>query len=184
MLKSKICLTGILVLAFLVSLPSCSKEKQQQPTQQGASSGQSAQAAPQQSAQETAAASQPGEAAAEPSQAAQEPPAATATIPASSKPSGTQATEKHVLRIANYAGTLVTASVNGVWVGQWDAHSDSPLESVVQGKNQLTIELQAEPKNTLGVEVSAQRAGQWVNLLRLNFQGKAAGTYTYSFVAR
>jgi len=34
------------------------------------------------------------------------------------------------------------------------------------------------------IELWAQRAGERVNLLRLNFQGKVAGKYTYSFFAK
>ena len=102
-----------------------------------------------------------------------------------SHPSGPLATEKHVLNINNYAGTSLTVSVNGTWVGQWDTHSGSiPLDSVVQGKNELTVELQGQPQNTVTLEVWAKRPAGDVNLLRLNFQGKATGTYPYSFVAR
>ena len=86
--------------------------------------------------------------------------------------------------VESTAGTAVTVSINGVWVGQWDTHSgDIPLESVVQGKNDVTIELQGQPQNVVTLEVFAQRAGSSVNLLRLNFQGKT-GTQNYSFVAR
>jgi hypothetical protein len=88
------------------------------------------------------------------------------------------------MKLANFAGTPVTVSINGVWVGQWDTHSgDIPLESVVQGKNDVTIELQGQAQNTVTLEVFAQRSGGAVNLLRLNFQGKT-GTQNYSFVAR
>jgi hypothetical protein len=105
--------------------------------------------------------------------------------PSPRQPSGAPATEKHTLSLTNYAGTPVTISINGVWVGEWDTHSGTiPLESVVQGKNELTVELQGQPQNQVMGEVYAQRGGSGVNLLRLNFQGKAPGKYTYSFVAR
>lgn len=111
-------------------------------------------------------------------------PAATSAA-SRGQPSGPLATEKHTLNVNNYAGTPVTISINGAWVGQWDTHSGTiPLESVVQGKNELTVELQGQPQNQVTTEVWAQRAGGGVNLLRLNFQGKAAGRYTYYFVAR
>jgi hypothetical protein len=40
------------------------------------------------------------------------------------------------------------------------------------------------PGGQVTVEVYANRDGQNVNLLRLNFQGKPAGSYTYYFAAR
>ncbi len=98
---------------------------------------------------------------------------------------GAPATEKHTLIINNYAGTPLIVSVNGKWVGQWDAHTGAiPLDSVVQGKNELTIDLQGDPKNGVTLEVWAKRPEGDVNLLRMNFQGKTAGKYTYTFVAR
>ncbi len=75
-------------------------------------------------------------------------------------------------------------TVNAVWVGQWDADTNVPLESVVQGKNEMVVELQDEPKSWVTLEVNSDRTGQNVNLLRLNFQGKAKGAYNYAFVAR
>jgi hypothetical protein len=115
-----------------------------------------------------------------------------ATIAAAPKPasSGSQpgaplATEKHALSLTNFAGTAVTISLNGAWVGQWDTHSgEIPLPSVVQGKNELTVEVQGQPQNQVMMEVNARRPEGSVNLLRLNFQGKPAGTYTYYFVAK
>lgn len=101
------------------------------------------------------------------------------------KPRGPLGTEKHTLNITNHAGTPLTVNVNGTWVGQWDTHSGTiPLDSVVQGKNELSVELQGQPQNQVTIEVWAQRPAGAVNLVRLNFQGKAAGTYTYYFVAR
>jgi hypothetical protein len=98
---------------------------------------------------------------------------------------GAPATEKHTLVVTDYAGTPVTVSVNGTWVGQWDANTgEVPLDSVVQGKNELTLELQGEPKNQITLDVWAKRPAGDVSLLRMNFQGKAKGTYKYSFVAR
>lgn len=108
--------------------------------------------------------------------------AATLAIPAKS---GGPPVEKHNLNVNDYAGTAVTISVNGAWVGQWDTNSGMiPLESVVHGKNELSVELQGQPQNTVTVELWAQRTEGSVNLLRLNFQGKAAGKYIYSFVAK
>ncbi len=110
---------------------------------------------------------------------------AAAIASAPNHPGGPVATEKHTLNVSNFAGTPLTVSVNGTWVGQWDTHSGAiPLDSVVQGKNELTVELQGQPQNTVTLEVSAQRPAGAVNLLRLNFQGKAPSTYTYYFVAR
>jgi hypothetical protein len=104
------------------------------------------------------------------------------TLPASQ---GAPATEKHTLSLTNFAGTPVTVSVNGTWVGQWDANTGAiPLDSVVQGKNELTLELQGAPQGQVSLEVWAKRSEGDVNLLRLNFQGKPAGKYTYTFVAR
>lgn len=98
---------------------------------------------------------------------------------------GAPATEKHTLNVDNYAGTPLIVSVNGKWLGQWDTHSGAiPLDSAVQGKNELTVDLQGEPKNTVTLEVWAKRPGGDVNLLRMNFREKAAGKYTYTFVAR
>jgi len=105
-----------------------------------------------------------------------------ATMPASQ---GAPATEKHTLTVGNYAGTPLTVSVNGTWVGQWDTNSGYiPLDSVVQGKNELTLDLQGDPKGAVTLEVWAKRPEGDVNLLRMNFQGKTAGKYTYTFVAR
>jgi hypothetical protein len=104
------------------------------------------------------------------------------TLPASQ---GAPATEKHTLSMTNFAATPVTVSVNGTWVGQWDTNTGSiPLDSVVQGKNELTLELQGAPQSQVSLEVWAKRSEGDVNLLRMNFQGKPAGKYTYTFVAR
>jgi hypothetical protein len=115
--------------------------------------------------------------------------ATIATVPRSggsaSQPSGPPASEKHTFSLYNVSGTAVTISVNGGWVGEWDASSGTiPLASVVQGKNELTVELQGQPQNQVTTEVWAQRSEGLVNLLRLNFQGKAPGKYTYSFFAK
>ncbi len=185
MYKKKIHLTGILTLMWAASLASCSKEASQQPAPQASSSSQASAQQPQQ----TSATPQSPQAPGAPQQTAaptQSPQSGSAGAASSSgaRPSRPAATEKHWLRLTNYAGTAVTVSINGVWVGQWDAHSgDIPLESVVQGKNDLTVELQGQPQNQVTLEVFAQRAGNGVNLLRLNFQGKT-GTQNYSFVAR
>lgn len=97
---------------------------------------------------------------------------------------GPLATEKHTLYVGD-PGTPVTVSVNGTWVGQWDTNTGAiPLDSVVQGKNELTLELQGQPPSPISVEVYAKRASGDVLLLRMNLQAKAKGTYTYTFVAR
>jgi hypothetical protein len=102
-----------------------------------------------------------------------------------SQSSGTPATEKHTLIVTEDTGTAVIISINGTWVGQWDAYSGTiPLEAGVHGKNELTVELQGQPQNRVMVELWAQRTEGLVNLLRLNFQGKGAGKYTYPFVAK
>lgn len=78
----------------------------------------------------------------------------------------------------------MTVSLNGNWIGQWDSHTSAPLDTVLQGKNDLTVELADQPNNTVTLEVYARRGNDDVNLLRLNFQGKAKGSYNYSFAAR
>ena len=98
---------------------------------------------------------------------------------------GGPAAEKHTLNVTDYAGTAVIISLNGAWVGQWDANTgDIPLDSVVHGKNELTVELQGQPQNQVTVELWARRTEGNVNLLRLNFRGKSSGKYTYSFFAK
>lgn len=154
------------------ALVACSKEPS---TQQSPPPAQPAQPAP------------PAQTAPQSAQPSAQPAAAPAPAPSAAPagtPSGPQATEKHYLKLANYSGTAVTISLNGNWIGQWDSHAEAPLDSVVQGKDNLTVELADQPNNTVTVEVFAQREGQYVNLLRLNFAGKAKGTYNYSFVAR
>jgi hypothetical protein len=54
----------------------------------------------------------------------------------------------------------------------------------MQGKNELKIDLGQPPNNQVSVEVYAERGWQNVNLLRLNFQGKPARSYTSYFAAR
>ncbi len=182
MTRTRILSTGILFLAFVVGLAACSKETPQPKTQQAAPAQQPAQQpTPQPSAQ-----SQPAQTttSAAPSAPAPAPATAQPAATATGKPTGPLATEKHSLAITNHSGTAVTVSMNGQWLGQWDSHANAPLDSVVQGKNELIVELQAEPKNTVQLYVNVSRAGQTVNLLRLNFQGKPAGTYNYTFVAR
>lgn len=161
-----ICLIAILMFVSTALFVSCSK----QPAQQQAASS-----AP------------PAAPASRPAQPAPAPPATQPTAApniSTGKPAGPLATEKHTLTIINYAQAAVTATVNGVWVGQWDAHTSVPLDSVVQGRNELKIDLAQQPNTEVRVEVDAERGGQKVNLLRLNFQGKPAGSYTYYFAAR
>ncbi len=179
MSKTRMFSIAILLFFCFAWLAACSKETPQPKTEQAA-----------QTTQPPAQASTPQ---AQPAQTVS-PPASTqpatpigATQPASTtsgKPAGPLATEKHSLGLTNYGGTAITVSINGQWVGQWDAHASAPLDSVVQGKNEVTVELQGQPNNTVTLEVNTVRSGQTVNLLRLNFQGKPAGTYNYYFVAR
>ena len=129
------------------------------------------------------------------------PPARSATPPSSSQPSaasaqsvpvnlsaavpnGPAATEKHYLSLTNYSNVPVTATLNGAWIGQWDSSSSVPLDSVLQGKNEIKIDLAQQPNAEILLEINAQRNGQTVNLLRLNFGNKPAGSYTYYFAAR
>ena len=99
------------------------------------------------------------------------------------KVTGTPATEKYHLRLTNYAKVPVTVSINGEWIGQWDNSADVPLESVLQGKNQLTVELASEPKSTVTIDIATKRDNNAVTILSLNFQGQT-GTHTYTFVAK
>ena len=166
------CLIAILMLVSTALFLSCSKQPAQQ---QAASSAPPA-------AQPTAPASRPAQPA--PAPAATPQPASPPPNISTGKPAGPLASEKHTLTISNYAQAAVTATLNGVWVGQWDAHTIVPLDSVVPGRNELKIDLAQQPNNEVRVEVDAERGGQKVNLLRLNFQGKPAGSYTYYFAAR
>ncbi len=164
-------LTAVLILVCVISLASCSKVPAPQQDQKAPPSSETQRPStappPQSQAPQQAPASQP-----------QQAPAATPAVPP-----GALATEKYRLNVVDYAKTPVTVSVNGQWVGQWDSHTDVPLESVVSGKNQLTVELQGTPDNQLTVTVYTNRAGQNVNLLSLNFQGKT-GTQNFTFVAK
>jgi len=171
MKRAEIALLSASVIVSAALFASCSKETQPQeaPTP-SRPSAQSATPAAQ------AAQPEPGDAATAPGE--------TAAEESAQKPAGNKATEKHALALSNYSGVAVTVSLNGEWVGQWDAHANAPLDSVVRGKNDLVVELQDEPKNSVTIEVNAVRGGGNVNLLRLNFQGKKAGKYTYNFVAR
>ncbi len=176
MKRSRVFWVGVVVVACSGLMMSCSKETPQPQTQQTTSPpNPPAQASTQPAPQASQTAQPEGASAATQSEAASSPLAG---------PGGPAATEKHSMKLTNYAGTAVTVTLNGEWIGQWDSHAESPLDKVVQGKNQLVVELQDEPKNAVTLEVYAQRAGNWVNLLRLNFQGKAKGSYTYTFVAR
>ena len=107
--------------------------------------------------------------------------AATATPPG--KPSGPPATEKYELKLTNYSKVSVTVSVNGEWLGQWDQNAVVPLQPVIQGKNQVTVELGGKPDNDCTVYVVAKRGNQDVTVMTLSFQGQT-GTHTYTFVAK
>ncbi|MGE5327633.1 MAG: hypothetical protein ACM3NO_11385 [Deltaproteobacteria bacterium] len=100
------------------------------------------------------------------------------------KPAGPAATEKHKLDFTNYSKVAVTVTLNGTWIGQWDSNISVPLDQVVAGKNSLVVELADTPKSECLLEISARRNDQDVNLLKLNFQDKAKGTYNYAFAAR
>jgi hypothetical protein len=58
-----------------------------------------------------------------------------------------------------------------------------PVERVVQGQNTLTVDLASEPANELKLDLQAERGGDWVPLLTLNFKGKT-GRQTIPFVAK
>lgn len=165
--------TGTLLLVLVLSVISCSKETTQ-PQPPAAS-----QPAAQPAAQSAPQAQQP---AAEPAAAPPQPAATSAATAA--RPAGIRATEKYSLSLANYSKTAVTVSLNGAWIGQWDANTSVPLDQVVVGKNDLTAELADTPKNEVRLEIWTKRDGQDVNLLRLNFQDKPKGTYNYAFAAR
>ena len=175
MRKTKIHMIGASCVASLVLLASCSSEKPQQTTQQTT-------APAQQQAQQPTPSTQPAATQTQPQTATTQPAAAPAAAP-SGKVTGAPTTEKYRLYISNNAKLPVTVSVNGEWVGQWDGNTDVPLESVVQGKNQLTVELQGEPKTELKVNIYTSRGGQSVYLLSLDFNGKT-GTNNFTFVAK
>ncbi|MGB8475312.1 MAG: hypothetical protein WCE61_14610 [Candidatus Acidiferrum sp.] len=99
-------------------------------------------------------------------------------------PSGPKATEAHTLSVTDYAKVAVTVSLNGAWVGQWDSSNRVPLDTVVQGKNELKVDVPQKPDNTLIIDIYARRGQQDVSLLSISFQGKQPGSYTYYFVAR
>ena len=154
---------AVAVVLGLLTLSSCSKE---QPKQEAAPPAEEQQPATTQPTEK------PAETATQSTESAQ--PAVTANA----------ATEKHWILVTNYANTPVTVSLNGQWVGQWDVSSGwIPLESVVKGKNDLTVEVEGEPKNTVTVEVGADRGGTTVNLIKLNYKDKP-GKHTASFVAK
>jgi hypothetical protein len=154
-------------LACLASFNACSR---------GASKPAQAPAAGEQTAAAPSAA-RPSEG---PVQPAVAPPSSTA---ATTPPAGPFATEKHRLRITDYAKTPIAVTLNGEWVGQWDDNISVPIDHVLQGKNALTVEVTGEPTNDLKLEIQAERSGDWVSLLDLNFKGKT-GTQNIAFSAR
>src|SRR5579864_5019696 len=97
--------------------------------------------------------------------------------------SGPRATEKYVLDLTDYANVPVTVKINGQWVGQWDNHANIPLDMVVKGENELTVDLASEAKNTVTVNINTVRDGKGVSIVSLNFQGQS-GSHTSTFVAR
>ena len=58
-----------------------------------------------------------------------------------------------------------------------------PIARAAGGKTNLTVEIPSEPKGTVTVNIYANRNGQEVSILSLNFQGKS-GTQTFSFMAK
>lgn len=154
---SRTTLLTVFVLALVVALTACSKHEKASSSQQQ---------------NPPATSSQPG-------QGGQS--AATAAQPANTN--GPRATDKYVLDLTNYAKVPVTIKVNGQWVGQWDNHANIPLDMVVKGENQLTVDLASQPQNTVTVNINTTRDGQGVSILSLNFQGQS-GTHTATFVAR
>jgi VCBS repeat-containing protein len=155
---------SLILIACLVALSACSKQEK-------ASSGQQ---------QNPPASSQPAQGGQSASTAT-----ANASAPpnAGQEPNGPRASDKYVLDLTNYAKVPVTVKVNGQWVGQWDNHANVPLDMVVKGENQLTVELAGQPQNTVTVNINTTRDGQGVSILSLNFQGQS-GTHTATFVAR
>jgi hypothetical protein len=165
---------ALIIVGALLLAAACSKDQTPQPAaQSSAAATPAAQTQPSAPAASQAPSPDPAQTNAPAAQ-----PAATAGA------AGATAIEKHKVIITNYAGTDVTVSVNGNWVGQWNATATAPLDQVLKGKNQLTVELQDTPKAVLNIEVFAKRDNDDVNLLRLQFQGKQKGTYNYTFYAR
>ncbi len=144
-----------LILVAFICFVSCSRETTQQPAEEAGPLSQT-------SAQPSAAPSQPA------------PSPEAAAVPLK---------EKYRLYITNRGNTPVTVSLNGEWVGHWDANVDAPLESVVLGKNELTVELPDAPQKELRVNVYTRKGGESVNLLSLNFEGKS-GVHTHVFVVK
>jgi len=161
----------ILLLLSLVMLGCSGAASKKQEGQPNSS------AQPQQTGSQTQAGPAPS-----PSTPAQPPADAQASAGPVAGKGGPAATEKHRMRMTNYAQVPVTITVNGEWLGQWDQTVDVPLQAV-QGKNQLTVELAGEAKGIVTVLIVANRGGQDVNLMTLNFQGQT-GTHTYTFVAK
>jgi VCBS repeat-containing protein len=166
---SRIALSFVLA-TFIVAITACSKQEKSSSGQQ-----QSPSAAP---SSQTAPATPPSHGSATPAQ-----PAASGTSNAEGKPTGPAATEKYVLNLTNYSKVPVTIKVNGQWVGQWDDSANVPLDMVVKGNNELTVEVASEPKNTVTVDVNTTRDGRGVTIMSLNFQGQT-GTHTSTFVVR
>jgi hypothetical protein len=110
-------------------------------------------------------------------------PASSANVSVA-KTSGPPATEKHTLNLTDYSKVGVTVTLNGGWVGQWDSSVNVPLDTVLLGKNELKVDVPQKPDGIVTVEIFAQRGQDKVNLLRLNFQDKPPGSYTYYFAAR
>jgi hypothetical protein len=110
-------------------------------------------------------------------------PTVTSNTPAGT-PGGHPATEKCTLYVTNYSKVPATVTLNGTWIGEWDASTSVPLDTALQGKNELKVELSQQPKGTLNMEVDARRGEQNVNLLHMTFDSKPPGTYTYYFAAR
>jgi sRNA-binding protein len=159
----------------LVLLTSCSSETSQQEQQE-------AKKQTQEKAQEQAQPAEPSQA--PPASSPSPQPAATAESASSgAHPDSPSATEQHRLRITNYSAVAVTVSLNGEWVGQWESHMKVPLDSVVQGRNELVVEVAGEPTKDVKVWVEASRSNSWTPLIQADFKDKP-GTHTRQFVAR
>lgn len=162
-------LTCLLLVASLSGFFACSKDNPRGQNREATSAQQSSSPTSQAPTQQPPAAPQS--------------PNSSPQISVGAKVTGTPATEKYHLRLTNYAKVPVTVSINGEWIGQWDNSADVPLESVLQGKNQLTVELASEPKSIVTIDIATKRDNNDVKILSLNFQGQT-GTHTYTFVAK
>lgn len=121
---------------------------------------------------------------AQPAAPSQPPAAGAEGAPVGAHPDSPSATEQHRLRMHNRSGAPVTVSLNGEWVGQWEEeYVTVPLDSTVQGRNELVVEVAGEPTKDVNLWVEAYRSDSWTRLIHANFKDKP-GTHTREFVAR